>query len=62
VRFLSFALAAAAAVALALAVVVKLAGGEYALGIVPVTLWRLALALLGFAIYALLYSQSRRAD
>ena len=61
-RFVSFALAAAAAVALALAVVLKLAGGRYALGIGPVTFWRLALALLAFAIYALLYSQSRRAD
>jgi len=61
VRFASFVLAAAAAVALALSVVVKLAGGRFVLGIAPTTLWRLSLSLLAFAIYAVLYSQSRRA-
>jgi hypothetical protein len=61
-RFLSFVLAAAAAVAFVLSALVKLAGGRFLFGIAPLSLWRAAIALLAFAIYALLYSGSKRTD
>lgn len=61
-RLLSFVLAAAAAVALVLSTLVKLAGGRFPFGISPLSLWRAAIALLAFAIFALLYGWSKRKE
>jgi hypothetical protein len=59
VRFLSFLLAAVAAAALILGIAVKLMGGQFVMGIAPVTLWRFTVALLGFAIYLNMYARQK---
>jgi hypothetical protein len=62
VRFISVVLAALAAIVFLLGVIVNFAGGRFAHGLAPITLWRFAMACLGFAIYFTLYARSRRDD
>jgi hypothetical protein len=59
-RLASFVLAAAAAVAFVLGIVVNLSGGRLIMNVAPVTLWRFAIACLGFAIYLNLYGRDAR--
>ena len=58
-RLLSFILAVTAAVVFAIGIIFRLAGGRFLMDFAPVTLWRFAVACIGFAIYLRLYARDR---
>lgn len=59
-RLLSFALAVIAAAVFVLGIIVNLSGGRFIMDLAPITLWRFAIACLGFAIYLHLYTRDVR--
>jgi len=56
-RMLSFILAVVAAVVFLLGIAVRISGGDFVMGMAPVTLWRFSVACIGFAIYMHLYAR-----
>lgn len=58
-KLVSFILAAVAVVVFIIGIIVRLAGGHFLMNTAPVTLWRFAVACIGFAIYLRLYATDR---
>ena len=58
-KLLSFVMAVIAAVVFTVGIIVRLSGGHIIMNTAPVTLWRFAVACIGFAIYLRLYATDR---
>jgi len=59
VKLLSFIMAVVAAIVFIVGIIVRLSGGHLLMNTAPVTLWRFAVACIGFAIYVRLYATDR---